>query len=65
VACVRSGISGWVIGLLIVGVRAPNGARRMKENKATANQSPWLKHEESDSKGTSKRQQLDCAQTLV
>ena len=27
VACVRSGISGWVIGLLIVGVRAPNGAR--------------------------------------
>jgi len=42
-----------------VGVRAPNGARRMKENKATANQSPWLKlYEESDSKGTSKRQQL-------
>ena len=29
VACVRSGISGWVIGLLIVGVRAPNGARRI------------------------------------
>ena len=65
-ACVRSGISGWVIGLLIVGVRAPNGARRMKENKATANQSPWLKlYEEFDFKGTSKRQQLDCAQTLV
>ena len=26
-----------------MGVRAPNGARPMKENKATANQSPWRK----------------------
>ena len=65
VACVRSGISGWVIGLLIRGRAGANGARPMKENKATANQSPWLKlYEESDSKRTSKRQQLDCAETL-
>ena len=32
-----------------MGVRSPNGARPMKENKATANQSPCLKlYEESD-----------------
>jgi hypothetical protein len=65
VACVRSGISGWVIGLLIRGRAGAERARRIKENKATANQSPWLKlYEESDSKGTSKRRQLDCAKTL-
>jgi hypothetical protein len=44
-ACVRSGIPGWAIGLLI---RGRAGAERRaanagKKNKATANQSPWLK----------------------
>ena len=43
-AGVRSGISGWVIGLLI---RRRAGAERRAanegKNKATANQSPWLK----------------------
>ena len=63
---------GFPAGAIVVFIHwrgAAEVARRITDkgkNKATANQSPLLKlfYEESHSKRTSTRQQLDCAKTL-
>jgi hypothetical protein len=52
--------------LLFIHCSRVRGPRRIKQNKATANQSPCLGFvdEEPHSKRTTTRQQLDCAKTL-
>ena len=49
------------------GRRGPRWIKTIKGNKAAANQSPLLRlfYEESRSKRTTTRQQLDCLKTLV
>src|SRR6202162_4018500 len=64
-ACFLSGISGWFS--LSLGAWVPNKlARRSKQNKAIADQSPLLKLSlrRVRFQRTSTRQQLDCAKTL-
>jgi hypothetical protein len=71
-ACVRSGISGWVIGLLIGWRRAPNGARPTKGKAANEGKTRRLLSNrpgpnfdaESNSKRTATRQQLDLQRLL-